>query len=155
AREEADGSFLIATSRGLSRYKPMGERKNDEPPKVALTTVSLDGTEHNPNGKSSTATSGATLIVQFSPVVLDKPEEVSCRYALQGLERQATETMSREVQYGALPPGSYEFWVQCKRPNAPQYSAKTSFHFRVLPSIWQSSWVRGLFVVVLFGGVYW
>jgi diguanylate cyclase (GGDEF)-like protein len=155
AREEADGSFLIATSRGLSRYKPMGERKSDEPPKVALTTVALDGTERNPHTDSSVAASGASLIVQFSPVVLDKPEEVSCRYALQGLERQTTETMSREVQYGALPPGSYEFWVQCKRPNAPQYSPKTSFHFRVQPGIWQSSWVRGLFVVALFGGVYW
>lgn len=154
AREEADGSFLIATSRGLSRYKPIGERKNDEPPKVAFTTVALDGAERNPNSKAS-ASSDASFIVQFSPVVLDKPEEVSCRYQLQGLERQPTETMSREVQYGALPPGTYEFWVQCKRANMPQYSPKASFRFRVLPSVWQSSWVRGLFAVALFGGVYW
>jgi len=154
ARSEADGSYLIATSRGLSRYKPMGEKRSDEPPTVALTTVALDGKEQNPNVKSSVAASDASFVAQFSPLVLDKPEEVSCRYQLQGLEHQPTETMSREVQYGALSPGAYEFWVQCKKASVAQYSAKASYRFRVMPSIWQSSWVQGLFGLALVCGVW-
>ena len=153
ARQEADGSFLIATSRGLSRYKPAGEKRSEEAPTVALTTVALDGTERNLNTKA-TAASDASFVAQFSPLVLDKPEEVSCRYQLQGLTHQPTETMSREVQYGALPPGTYEFWVQCRRGDNAQYSAKTSYRFRVMPSIWQSSWARGLFALALVGGVW-
>ena len=153
-REEADGSFLIATSRGLSRYKAREEKKSEEPPKVILTTVALGGTERKANEKSSVAATNGSLTVQFSPLVLDTPEEVSCRYQLQGLEKQPTETMLREVQYGGLPPGSYEFWVQCKQPDSSTYSAKTSFKFRVLPNFWQSGWARGLMVVGLVGGVW-
>ena len=153
-REEADGSFLIATSRGLSRYKAKEEKKSEEPPNVVLTTVALGGTERRANEKSSVAASNGSLTVQFSPLVLDTPEEVSCRYQLQGLEKRPTETMSREVQYGGLPPGNYEFWVQCKQADAGTYSAKASFHFRVLPNFWQSGWARGLMVLALMGGVW-
>src|SRR5215472_8050027 len=71
AREEADGSFLIATSRGLSRYKPGDIKKADEPPKVVMTSVALGGTERKTTVKSSVAASDASLTVQFSPVMLD------------------------------------------------------------------------------------
>ena len=154
AREEADGSYLIATSRGLSRYKPVGEVKKEAPPKVVLTTVSLGGTERSVNQKSFVDSTDGSLAVQFSPVVLDTPEQVSCRYQLDGLEKRPTETQQREVRYGGLPPGSYEFWVQCKEADSPSYSAKTSFYFRVLPNLWQSSWSRGLVVIGLMGGIW-
>jgi len=153
AREEADGSFLIATSRGLSRYKPGDTKKSDEPPKVVMTSVALGGTERKTNVKSSVAASDASLTVQFSPVVLDKPEEASCRYQLKGLERQPRETFLREVQYGGLPPGDYEFWVQCKQAGSRQYSTPASFDFRVLPNFWQSWWGKGLLLLGFLGGV--
>jgi len=154
AREEDDGSYLIATSRGLSRYKPVGEVRKEAPPKVVLTTVSLGGTERSVNQKSFVDSTEGSLAVQFSPVVLDTPEQVSCRYQLDGLEKRPTETVQREVRYGGLPPGSYEFWVQCKEADSPSYSAKTSFYFRVLPNAWQSSWAKGLVIVGLMGGIW-
>jgi diguanylate cyclase (GGDEF)-like protein len=153
-REEADGSFLIATSRGLSRYKELDEKKAEDAPKVVLTSVALGGTERNPNEKSSVTAGNGSLTVQFSPVVLDTPEEVSCRYQLKGLEKYPTDTILREVQYGGLPAGNYEFWVQCKQPDTNTYSAKTSFHFRVLPNFWQSGWARGLMALALMGAVW-
>ena len=38
--------------------------------------------------------------------------------SIEGLEKQATETQQREVQYGGLPAGNYEFWVQCRVPGS-------------------------------------
>ena len=154
AREEADGSFLIATSRGLARYKAVEKKRFEETPRVVLTTVMLGGTERKPNVKSSVAASDASFSVEFSPVVLDKPEEVLCLYQLKGLEKLPTQSLSREVQYGGLPPGNYEFWVQCKQPDAKLFSEKTSFKFRVMPSFWQSDWARGLLVLALLAGVW-
>ncbi|HKM66895.1 MAG TPA: diguanylate cyclase [Candidatus Acidoferrum sp.] len=154
AREEADGSFLIATSRGLSRYKASGAVKAQKTPKVELTTVVLGGVTQKLTEKSSVSAGDGTLTVQFSPMVLDTPEEMTCRYQLNGLEKRPTETQLREVQYGGLPPGSYEFWVQCKPADAMAYPAKTSFQFQVLPSFWQSMWARGLIVLALLGGVW-
>jgi diguanylate cyclase (GGDEF)-like protein len=153
-REEADGSYLIATSRGLSRYMSVGEVKKESPPKVVLTAVALGGTERTVNQRSVVDSTDGSLMVQFSPVVLDTPEEVTCRYQLNGLEKRPTETLQREVRYGGLPPGSYEFWVQCREADSPGYSAKTSFYFRVLPNVWQSSWLRALVVLGLMSGIW-
>jgi diguanylate cyclase (GGDEF)-like protein len=153
-RQEADGSYLIATSRGLSRYMPVSEVKKENPPKVVLTSVALGGTERAVNQKSVVDSTDGSLMVQFSPVVLDTPEEVTCRYQLNGLEKRPTETLQREVRYGGLPAGGYEFWVQCKRADSPGYSAKTSFYFRVLPNVWQSNWLRALVVLGLMGGIW-
>jgi diguanylate cyclase (GGDEF)-like protein len=153
-REEADGSFLIATSRGLSRYKEVDEKKTEDPARVVLTTVLLGGKERKPDEKPSVASGNVSLTVQFSPVVLDTPEEVSCQYQLKGLEKYPSDTVQRDVQYGGLPAGDYEFWVQCRQPDTNTYSAKTSFHFRVLPNFWQTSWARGGMALALMAGVW-
>ena len=154
AREEKDGSYLIATSRGLSRYKPSGAAKTEKTPKVELTSVVLGGVPQKLTEKSTVSAADGTLTVQFSPMVLDTPEEMTCKYQLNGLEKRPTVTQLREVQYGGLPPGKYEFWVQCKQVDAIAYPAKTSFRFQVLPSFWQSSWARGLMMIVFLGGVW-
>jgi len=153
-REEKDGSFLIATSRGMSRLKELEEKKATEPPRVVLTSVLLGGTERKPDGKSLVTSGSGPLKVQFSPLILDTPDEVSCQYQLKGLEPFPTDSTLREVLYGGLPPGNYEFWVQCRQPDKNGYSAKTSFRFRVLPTFWQSGWSRGLMALALMAGVW-
>jgi diguanylate cyclase (GGDEF)-like protein len=149
-REEMDGSFVIATSRGLARYQPV--ERPQEPasrPNVVLTSVSLGGEERRPSDVPQVRPSEGTLAVQFSPLVLDTPERVSCQYQLKGLEQQATQTQQREVRYGGLAAGDYEFWVNCQRADSVLVSAPASFRFRVLPSFWQTRWARASGVILL------
>ncbi len=151
-REEADGSFEIATSRGLARYQPTGHAPVENRASVVLTSITLGGEERRMTEVPEVASSEGTLAVEFSPLVLDAPERVSCVYELNGLEQQATETPLREVRYGGLPPGKYEFWVKCQKPNAATEPAQASFRFRVLPSFWQTWWARAAGGVLLLAG---
>lgn len=152
-REEQDGSYLIATSRGLARYRP-------EPIEVGghvdavLTYVSLAGEERDIHETPRVRPSDASLTVQFTPMVLANPEQVSCRYQLRGLEKQFTETHLREVHYGGLPTGNYEFWVHCVQPETGKASAPAIFRFEVLPNLWQTWWAQlaGAFVLL---GCFW
>ena len=148
-REEADGSFMIATSRGLARYQPSGHAQVENRASVVLTSITLGGEERRMTEVPEAASSEGTLAVEFSPLVLDSPERVSCVYELNGLEQHATATPLREVRYGGLPPGRYEFWVKCQKPNAAAEPAQVSFRFRVLPSFWQTWWARAAGGVLL------
>jgi diguanylate cyclase (GGDEF)-like protein len=141
-REESDGSFLIATSRGLARYQPSELPKVQVAPNVAFTSVVLGGVERQLTEPPKVQASDGTLTVQFTPLILDNPDRVSCRYQLQGLEKQPTDTQSREVHFGALPPGNYEFWVQCHATESKSESTRAAFCFRVLPKIWQTWWAQ-------------
>jgi len=151
-REEADGSFMIATSRGLARYRPSERARVENRASVALTSVTLGGEERRMAEVPEVGSSDGTLAVEFSPLVLDTPERVSCVYELNGLDQHATETPLREVRYGGLPPGKYEFWVKCQKPNATAEPAQASFRFRVLPSFWQTWWAKAAGGVLLLAG---
>jgi diguanylate cyclase (GGDEF)-like protein len=154
-REEADGSFVIATSRGLARYQPTGHSHLEGRPVVALTNIWLGGIARRISEAPEVRPTDGTLMVQFSPLILDNPARASCRYQLKGLEQHATETDLREVHYGGLPAGSYEFWVQCQWPNSELASTPTTFRFRVLPNVWQTSWARlagGFLLLACFWG---
>ena len=142
-REESDGSFMIATSRGLAHYHPTEIVATAvTPPSVVLTSVTLGGVEYSPANSPQVQGSDGSLTVQFTPLVLDSPDRVSCRYQLKGLDQQSAATQLREVHYGGLPAGNYEFWVQCQSPDSKAQSQRATFHFRVLPKLWRTWWAE-------------
>jgi diguanylate cyclase (GGDEF)-like protein len=141
-REEKDGSYLIATSRGLARYRPEAEKAQVDHLNVGLTKVTLGGRDQLAQETPKVQSADGSLLVQFSPMILGNPARVSCQYELQGLEQQPTETQQREVQYGGLPPGRYKFWVQCHEPSLGMASKPATFQFEVLPNFWQTWWAR-------------
>jgi diguanylate cyclase (GGDEF)-like protein len=153
-REEEDGSYLIATSRGLARYEPEAAPQDKERVNVVLTNVALGGVQRQVQEMPKVRSADGSLTVQFTPMILGNPERVTCRYQLRGLEKQVTETQQREVQYGGLPAGTYEFWVQCQEPDMAVGSAPATFRFQVLPNLWQTWWARvaGAFVLL---GCFW
>lgn len=153
-REENDGSYMIATSRGLARYRPESEGQNGGQINVELTRMALGGQERGASERPKVPSRDGSLTVQFSPMVLGNAERVICRYQLKGLEQSVTETQQREVQFGGLPPGNYEFWVQCREPGIAAASQPAVFRFEVLPNFWQTWWARvaGGFVLL---GCFW
>ncbi|HEY2119454.1 MAG TPA: diguanylate cyclase [Candidatus Acidoferrum sp.] len=143
-REESDGSYMIATSRGLARYHPTELTQAEILPHVSFTSVTLGSVERQLTDVPEVQASDGTLTVQFTPLILDNPDRISCRYQLQGLEKRPAVTQLREVHYGALPAGNYEFWVQCQAVDSKTQSARATFRFRVLPKLWQTWWAQFL-----------
>jgi len=152
-REEKDGSYLIATSRGLSHYQPQPSKSSAKQANVALTYAALGGEPQQVQETPKVRAGDGSLTVQFTPMILGNPERVACRYQLRGLEKQFTETQQREVQFGGLPAGHYEFWVQCQEPGTTGGKPAT-FRFEVLPNLWQTWWARvaGAFALL---GCFW
>jgi diguanylate cyclase (GGDEF)-like protein len=153
-REEKDGSYMIATSRGLARFWPESDKPSKKELNVVLTSVSLGGQERSVEETSKVRSNEGAFSVQFAPMLLGNPERVSCQYQLKGLEQQVSETQQRELQYGGLPPRNYEFWVQCREPGMALVSKPATFRFEVLPSFWQTGWARLAGVFLLLGGFF-
>lgn len=148
-REESDGSYVIATSRGLARYSPNLADQARASSSVILTSLSLGGVVRDPRERPVVHPDSGTFAVQFSPLVLGNPSHVSCRYQLKGLEDRATDTQMRELRYASLPAGDYEFWVQCQSDDSSHPTEAASFHFQVLPDIWKTGWAK--FAALLLG----
>jgi diguanylate cyclase (GGDEF)-like protein len=150
-REEKDGSYTIATSRGLARYRPQENATEKIPSRTVLTYVALGGVERGIHDTPKVKAAEGSLTVQFAPMILGGGDRVACRYQLKGLEKQATATQLREVQYGGLPAGYYEFLVQCQQPGTAAGSNFASFRFQVLPNFWQTWWAELAGALLLLG----
>ena len=58
-REETDGSYMIATSRGLARFAPTSALSDAAPPAVAFTGVSVGGHDEMARTASKSVTTRA------------------------------------------------------------------------------------------------
>ncbi|MBZ5664497.1 MAG: GGDEF domain-containing protein [Acidobacteriia bacterium] len=77
-------------------------------------------------------------------------DNMSCRYRLQGMKTEFTETNLREARYPSLPPGQYTLQLICDSPPLGQ-SPLAAYSFTVLAPWWQS-WIArasGILGVVL------
>lgn len=75
------------------------------------------------------------------PPIFKNAENVTCRYRLNGLQKEFTETNLSEVHYSSLPPGEYSFQVICDAPQLEQSkSAAYSFTVPGAGPWWQRSW---------------
>lgn len=148
-RQESDGSYIIATSRGLSRLAPQGDLTAGAPPRVVLTSVTLGGHERLGIHWPDVPRDESTLSVYFTPLTLSVPEEIVCRYQLQGFDREYTVTLIREAHYTALPPGRYAFSLQCQRESSGWTPQPATFAFQVLPAFWETWWARSIAIALL------
>ena len=138
--EEPDGSILIGTSRGLAHYVPRHKTVDPETPGVALTSIVMGDDDWTGHSQHAVEYKNATLTAEFTPLTLRSPDKAECRYQLAGLERKFTATMLREARYPALPPGNYQFLVECRMGNSPWSGRSATFAFEVKPPWWQTWW---------------
>jgi diguanylate cyclase (GGDEF)-like protein len=87
------------------------------------------------------ANKDATLLARFAPPVFSDAANVTCRYRLDGLESDFTETNLGEVRYSSLPVGYYTFQVSCGSPQLGQSQLAAS-SFTVQAPWWQKWWAQ-------------
>ena len=139
---DPDGSVLVGTSRGLSRYSPGGTIATRNPPSVVLTSAELGGMQYLNQSGVEVPHDSNTFVADFAVMTFHNPESISCQYRLEGLEKELLETSQREVRYPALPPGHYRFAVRCGSAAAGWSAAPASYSFSVSPPWWARWWAR-------------
>ncbi len=153
-REETDGSYMIATSRGLARFAPALALSDAAPPEVAFTGVSVGGHDQVARTGIEVRHDEGTLSAFFTPLTLSNPSAVLCRYRLGGYDAAYTTATIREIHYTSLPPGHYSLTVQCRR-GASDWSPKAAtFAFTVLPAWWETWWARLLEAMLVWAFVW-
>lgn len=140
-RAESDGTLLIGTSRGLSAYHPNGETAASSIPGVVITTALLGTRDRVREPGVEVGHGDRTFNAQFAALTFRDAHDVRCRYRLDSLEHDFTETMMREVRYPELASGNYAFEVSC-RTTGQAWGPPAVFAFTIQPAWWQRWWAR-------------
>lgn len=139
--QEADGSILLGTSKGLARYDANQEEPPVPQPTVVLTSAMLGKEDRLEDNGPQIKYKDATLLARFATPVFHNAGNLACRYRLAGLETEFTETNLREARYSSLPAGQYIFQVSCGSSQLGQ-SPLAAYSFTVLAPWWQTWWAR-------------
>lgn len=84
-----------------------------------------------------------TLRIAFSATELLRPEAVSFRYRLEGVDPDWVDAGSaREVSWRPVPPGSHALRLQARLPGQPWIDAAREFAVDVVPQPWESASLR-------------
>jgi diguanylate cyclase (GGDEF)-like protein len=152
--EDADGGIFIGTSRGLAYRRPNIPTTKSLGPETVITSVSFAGREMLYADHPRISYRDATFEAHFSVPAIDRPAGQSCKYQLQGLERDQVETTLRQVRYTALPAGDYTFTVSCGALNRG-WSTPATWSFTIQPPWWQHLWTRIALLLLLILAIAW
>lgn len=135
--EDTDGSFWFATGGGLSHGLPGAFRYPAPPPAPQLVAARF-GT-HNLVLQPQALASSAPLILSLASLTFRNEKSISFRYRLKGIEQTWIETQTPDVRYPNLAAGEYRLQALSVNASTGQFSAPTTFRFRILPHWWQTT----------------
>ena len=170
-----DGRLWFPTSLGLVVVDPADVSTNSVPPPIHIEEVLVDGkgiaAEEWQTGPRSWRRAGTEsrspfvleipsgrrrIEIHYTGLSFSAPEKLRFRHRLEGVDAGWVETGSeRKASYDRLPHGTYTFQVQaCNREGI--WSPKSaSLTLVLLPSLWQTWWFQGLFLLTFGGAIGW
>ena len=151
---EPDGHIWIGTSGGLSRFLPQPSSAPPDPPRALLTSALFGKTELDPTRYQFLDYSSDPLVIRFTALRFGRDRDLEFRYMLKPVFTTWRETQERELNFPALPPGSYRFEVQARDSGGQWGAVPAAFEFQVKAPWWRTWWFIGgssIGLVVLVG----
>ena len=142
--QTANGDILIATERGVVRYRP-----GSEGPPVAIIEVMAESS-YGPVSEISIPSSQKYVAFEFRGTSFKaRPEQMLYLYRLEGYEEEWRQTRETRVEYTGLPRGDYVFEVKAVDRDLNYSETPATVRVQVhLPYEW-IGWLTALSLAVL------
>ena len=142
-----DGRLWFATIKGVVVVDP--RRRNWKPPRVAIERVLLDRQPFAADQVIRMRPGQDNLEIQYTDLSWSRPQQVTFKYRLAGLDRDWVDAGTRRTAYYShVPPGNYTFRVIADNGESIWNTEGQSFRVIVLPPFYRTSWFLTL---ALFG----
>jgi signal transduction histidine kinase len=152
AWQDSGGRLWFPTVRGLAVVDPARLTMLDQPPRVVVEEVVVDGAPRPPAAVTVVGPGSTNLEVRYAGLSLSAPQHVTFRYRLHGFDPEWVEAGARRVAYyPRLPPGRYRFVVTAANRDGVWHDTGTALDLRVLGPFWGTWWFQLAVVAALLG----
>jgi signal transduction histidine kinase/ligand-binding sensor domain-containing protein len=136
-----DGNLWFTTVKGLVTVSPRQVQINQLPPSVVLEDFLVDGKSIGTKGAIKITPGRHQFEFQFTALSFTAPDKVKFRCRLNGFDNDWSKPgTSRNVTYGPLPPGKYEFQVIACNNDGVWNMTGASLTVLQQPFFWQTWW---------------
>jgi hypothetical protein len=113
---------------------------NNKDVSIRDSSLSLDHRQNN-------------MRITYAGLCFKDPYTLSYEYKLSGASTGWIKTCSNTVEFSALPPGLYKFWVKAVSADGVYSKIPASFSFTILPPFWLRTWFRVLEALLLIAAI--
>jgi signal transduction histidine kinase/ligand-binding sensor domain-containing protein len=139
--KDANGLLWFPTKIGIAIVDPKKMLGVSQPPRVHIDSVSIDGLESTNNDLVKLKPGQTSLEIQYTAVAYAKPEQVSFRYKLDGVDDDWQQVgLRRTAYYSHLPPGEYTFRVAARNSDGVDSIKNAQLSVSVVPSFYRRRW---------------
>jgi signal transduction histidine kinase/ligand-binding sensor domain-containing protein len=146
----SDGRLWFPTQGGVAVIDPGAIRTNPLPPPLVIQSCEIDGRDVDYQKEIELSPSAENLEITYAGLSFVKPEQVTFKYRLVGLDSEWVEAGTRRAAYYShLPPGSYTFEVMAANADGVWSTSAASIRVRVIPPFWRTWWFSALAVLLV------
>jgi PAS domain S-box-containing protein len=154
-----EGYLWFGTIEGITRLNPNQQNRNEVPPPVYITDLSIFEEDTTTNTFLDLSYNENYLKFEYLALCYTNPENVLYKYKLDGLDNKWHTTTNRNIQYTSLAPGEYTFHVIARNNDGVWNEIGDNLSFEIHPPFWNTYWFMGSSVLVLlilgFWGLQW
>ena len=146
--EYFDNHLWLATTQGLCRFDPRRLQKNDIPPPIYITEVSVNDSSTTKQSLYNLAYNENSIKISYNGIsyrtALVQPEGLNHRYRLLGYQDDTLwiNTNDLHVTYASLPPGDYTFQVSAVNENGIWNPIPAQVRFHISPHFTDTIWFQ-------------
>jgi ligand-binding sensor domain-containing protein/two-component sensor histidine kinase len=158
-RQAVNGDIYINSNSGLIYFSPKNIWKNQEPPQIINTVVTVDNKPYSremyTGNKLALDHNQQNIHIKFAALNLISPSNNQYAYKLQGFDKDWTYSGNRsEATYTNLPAGDYVFLVKAANNSGVWTSKPSELNITIERAWWRTWWFYTLCVLVFLAIVY-
>ncbi|HXC03556.1 MAG TPA: two-component regulator propeller domain-containing protein, partial [Bacteroidia bacterium] len=162
------GWMWFGTINGLTAYNPTNKTKNNTPPNIFISGISLfyNPLEQTPYAQQTGPWGERTtplilphnqnlLTFDFSAINLSSPDNVLFQWKLEGFDKDYSPASARkDATYSNLGPGDYTFQVKACNEDGVWNTTPATIHFTILKPFWLKIWFIASSLLLLLLGIW-
>jgi ligand-binding sensor domain-containing protein/serine phosphatase RsbU (regulator of sigma subunit) len=140
-----NGTLIFGTTKGILRYEPEKDLKNEIEPILSITQINISDSIYNCASEIKLKYGNYKLEVNFVGVSLRNPENVQYQFILEGYDSEWCDlTSANFARFNKLGPGVYKFRV--KSFNSDGFGGTAIQEFKIVIS--EPFWSQWWFIVI-------
>ena len=149
AWKATDGALWFATTRGIVRVNPATIKESQATLPAIVERAVVDKKAIDMLGAAEIPPGRGDLEFEYTSPRLIAPGKLRFKFRLDGFDREWVDAGNRRVAYYTnIPPGRYRFQVAAGSSDGAWQEATGAFSFYLNPHFYQTSWFRGLLLVM-------
>jgi len=146
--KDPHGLLWFPTEKGVAIVDPNSVSVDKLPPKVVIESASVEHKLQTALNQVVMRPGQISLEVQYTALNYSRPEQISFRYKLDGIDEGWQEVGHRRTAYYThLPPGDYVFRVAARNSDGVQSLVDGTLPITVVPPFYRRSWFFALIVL--------